>query len=137
MSRQLPVAPRARRWAVVLVYAAVTLASSVVDPGPGPERTLFGVGRSISIHFVTYTGLAALVGYALQRTDRRGLLVAAGVAVCYGLAVELVQAPLPYRTASLLDGVVTVAGAAVGVLLWRAVARQFGLARASDGTTSI
>ena len=128
MSRSLPTATRPLRWGGVLACAAAILVASVVGPGTG-SRTLLGVGLSVYLHLAGYAGLAGAVGYALLRADARGLLIAAGVAVGYGVAVELVQAPLPYRTASALDAQVNAAGAAVGAALWRAVAPGSALDR--------
>jgi len=47
--------------------------------------------------------------------------------------VELVQAPLRYRAARVLDALLDTAGALVGAALWRAVASPV----VGDGTTSI
>jgi len=129
VSRTGPVAPESLRWGVVVACAAVILVASVVDTGGGPPRTLFGVGLAGYLHLAGYAGLAGAVGFALRRADHRGLLLAVGAAVCYGLAVEVVQAPLPYRTASILDALVNAAGAVVGASLWRAVAPGSALDR--------
>jgi len=133
VSRTLPVAPRPVRLAFALVCAVVILAASVADPGDG--ATPFGAGVAVALHVVAYAGLTGAVGYALLRADRCGLVVAAGIAVLYGGAVELVQAPLPYRTASAFDVLVNAVGAATGGSLWRAVAQRFGAER--DVTTSL
>jgi len=92
VSRTGPVAPESLRWGVVVACAAVILVASVVDTGGGPPRTLFGVGLAGYLHLVGYAGLAGAVGFALRRADHRGLLLAVGAAVCYGLAIEVVQA---------------------------------------------
>jgi len=83
---------------------------------------------------VAYAGLTVAVGYALRRANGLALPVATGGAVCDGAAVERVQAPLPYRTVSVSDGLVYAVGAAVGTALWQAVAPPTA---DDDVTTSI
>ncbi len=137
MSRGLPVAPHPVRWAGVLACAGLILVASVLDTGSGPQPTVFGIGLSLYLHLVAYAGLAGAIGYALLGVDRRALAVAAAGAVLFGVGVELVQAPIPYRTASTLDVLVNGLGAALGAAVWRAVAPMVGAHGTGDGTTSI
>ena len=125
------------RWGVAGAVATLILVASVRDPGPGPPPSLLGVPLETSLHLVAYAGLAAAVGYGLLRADGRALILAAGTAVCYGGAVELVQAPLPSRSASALDVLVNTVGATAGAVLWRAVAPPSTDADADAGTTSL
>ena len=117
VSRRLPVAGPAVRWGVVGAFAMLILVASVRDPGPGPSPSLVGVPLATSLHLVAYAGLAAAVGYGLLRADGPALLLAAGAAVCYGGAVELIQAPLPSRSASAVDVVINSVGATAGAVL--------------------
>ena len=137
VSRRLPVAAPAVRWGVAGAFATLILVASVRDPGPGPSPSLLGVPLATSLHLVAYAGLAAAVGYGLLRADGRALLLAAGTAVCYGGAVELVQAPLPSRSASAIDVLVNTVGATVGAALWRAVAPPASDADADAVATSL
>jgi hypothetical protein len=116
----------------VLDVAAIILAVSVQRPGLGAAPTLYAMDRSVSLHVVASAGLAGTVGYGLARADRRAPLPAVAAAG-YVAAVELVQAPLGYRTARVVDALLNTTGAVVGAVLWRAVASRF----VGDGTTSI
>ena len=137
VSRRLPVAAPAVRWGVAGAFAALILVASVRDPGPGPSPSLLGVPLATYLHLVAYAGLAAAVGYGLLRADGRALLLAAGAAVCYGGAVELVQAPLPSRSASAIDVLINTIGATAGAVLWRAVAPPANDADNDAGATSL
>ena len=137
VSRRLPVAAPAVRWGVVVAFATLILVASVRDPGPGPSPSFLGVPLATYLHLVAYAGLAAAVGYGLLRADGRAHLFAAGTAVCYGAAVELVQAPLPSRSASALDVLINTVGATAGAVLWWAVAPPSTDADADAGATSL
>ena len=126
VTRSLPTAPRRLRYAGVVACAAVILYASVLEPGHGAPTTLFGVGTTVYLHFVAYAGLAGAVGYARLSADARTVAAAAGIATLFGVAVELLQGTLSYRTMSGLDVVVNAAGAVVGALLWRVIALWFG-----------
>jgi VanZ family protein len=79
-------------------------------------------------HFAAYTILAFLLAVALDdwRLSRRAVLGAAALAISLGAAIELVQAPLPYRDCQLGDALVNAAGAALGLALFSVVARARG-----------
>jgi len=132
---RLPPAPTPLRYAGVLACAAVILSVSTAEPGEGDPRTLFGLGISVYLHFVAYGGLAGAIGYAALAADRRALLLAAGLSFAYGVGIELIQWPIAYRTASILDAGINAAGAAIGAAVWRVVAPVFGAdAPAADGS---
>ena len=137
VSRRLPVSAPAVRWGVVGAFATLILLASIRDPGSGPSPSLLGVPLATYLHLVAYAGLAAAVGYGLLRADGRALLLATGAAVCYGGAVELVQAPLPSRSASARDVLVNTVGGTAGAVLWRALAPPSTDADADAGATSL
>ena len=112
MPRQLPDAPTPARWSAALAWALPVLATSVQAPDAGrDERRSAPRSRRRSTSW--HAGLTVAVGNALRRANGLALLVAAGGAVCDGAAVERVQAPLPYRTASVSAGLVTAVGTAI------------------------
>ena len=76
-------------------------------------------------HFGAYALLAFLLVVALGGWEARprDLAVSLALAAALGGAVELVQGPLPYRDLQLADFLVDVAGAALGIILFSAVAR--------------
>ena len=103
---------------VAVAFAALVLAASLV---PIPSGTPTG-GETVLPAWFGLTGPFHLVGYAvlaalLVRATRRrrfGLLFAAVAAVAFGFGVELVQAPIPWRSFAWGDAAVNAAGAAVG-----------------------
>jgi VanZ family protein len=125
----VPLLARRLRWLAVLVVAAVILFGSVVE-----------VPRAVSsstpwwdelAHVVAYAAFATILAYATAHWRaspfRRATLVVA-VAVAYGILLELVQAPLPYRRFSLSDVLVNVVGAVL-VTVWFVVERRIRYAR--------
>ncbi|WP_394346020.1 hypothetical protein [Halorubrum sp. BOL3-1] len=145
-----PLAPAGRRrsWFPFLGVAAVVLVASVVPvpdlavgggsggEGTGPFAVL---GPTGAFHLVGYAALAALAYRATATggretgsrvTEGRGVAspaVAGAVAVAaatgFGFGVELVQAPIPWRSFAWGDAAVNAVGAAVGVAtVWAFVA---------------
>jgi VanZ family protein len=122
----VPLAAQRVRWGVVAAVAAAILVASLVPTPDRPTATgPFGVGTDRYVHAAAYAGLAASIGYAsvAGRTERV-LTVAFLGAVAFGLVVELLQAPVPSRSASHLDVVANVVGAAVATGTWP-LAREF------------
>jgi VanZ family protein len=115
-----------RRWrAVALVWAAAIVVSGVLPIGAvvkavGPPDPV-----TITGHFVAYAVLGFVLVIALcgWRVSARALALAFVLAVSLGAVIELIQGPIPYRDASLLDLAVDVAGVAVGLAVVSAVAR--------------
>jgi VanZ family protein len=114
------------RWIAAAVWAALVLVSGVV-----PTRTAVGAvsgGRddlvTTAAHLVAYVVLGLLLAVAPDgwTTSLRTLPIALILAAALGGAIELVQGPLPYRDTQLGDFLVDVAGAAVGLAVFSAVA---------------
>jgi VanZ family protein len=113
------------RWRfAAVVWAAAIIASGVLPIGgvvaaigsPDPVTT--------TGHFVAYVVLGFMLPMALDGwgASRRTLALAFALAAALGLAVELLQGPIPYRDASLFDLAVDAAGAAVGLAVFSVVA---------------
>lgn len=103
-------------WALVLLYASVSDPSGTPLARSGPLG-LFGVDKWL--HAGGYAVLAVLLAYALLprwRDVRRGSIAALLLAGGYGLAMELLQAPLAYRSFDPLDATANVLGALAVVL---------------------
>lgn len=120
--------PTWARWTVVVLVAGGILVASAlprtagVGPpmGPGPANL---VGADKWLHGLAYGGLALALLYALAATDRpfpHSIALTLGVAVAFGLGVELVQAPLPTRRFEPLDVVANGVGAALAATVWMA-----------------
>jgi hypothetical protein len=125
---------RARRVAVA--WTLVVVAASLVDPGTvleligaSPTTGAGGAGGASAFaaaHLVAYGVLAWLlvgsVGPDVQRS--RAVVAAIAVAAAVGVGVELLQAPVPARTASAVDALVNAVGATVGAGLRAAFGSQ-------------
>lgn len=116
-----------RAWrAAAAAWAAVILASGLLPTRGAVEAVSGGHDDAVTTagHFAAYVLLGFLLGAAAggRRVRVRGLLVALALAAALGGLIEVVQAPLPYRDAQVSDFVVDVAGAAVGLALFSAVA---------------
>jgi VanZ family protein len=118
-----------------VAVAAAVLVASVSEPSGGPPApAVLGVSADKLLHGAAYATLAAAValGLATPRGDgtpagpvlpsgptrRRVVSLAIGVAAVYGVVMEGLQGPLPYRTFDLLDAVANAVGAAIGAGAW-------------------
>lgn len=120
--------PRAWQVAAVAWAAAVVIWGLVpiqgvvhaVAEGKGTEDLLTSGG-----HFAEYAILAFVLAVALDewRLSRRAILGAAALAIGLGVAIELVQALLPYRDCQVSDALADAAGAALGLAAFSAVVR--------------
>lgn len=123
----VPLLPAWVRWTgVALVAVAIFVLSVVLAPPeqvvPKPEPLALDKWR----HFLAYGVLSAALGYALvdREWDTRAYLAAGlGVAVTYGLSIEVVQAPLPYRFFSLGDALANALGGLLAAPLYVALRR--------------
>jgi VanZ family protein len=108
-------------WAVVVFVSGVVPSQSTVAAVSGGHDTAF----TTAAHFAAYAVLGFLLGVALTgwAPDARGLVVALVLAAALGGAIELIQGPLSYRDTQVVDFLVDVAGAAVGLAVFSAVAR--------------
>ena len=102
----------------IVVLGIVPIGGMVEAVGPPNPITTTG-------HFVAYAALAFVLAVALSgwRPTQRALVVTFVLAVALGAVVEVLQGPIPYRDASLLDLAVDAGGAAAGLAVFSAVAR--------------
>ncbi|WP_144798618.1 hypothetical protein [Halorubrum depositum] len=126
-------ADRSRRVAVA--FAVVVFAGSVVPipaaaSGGGTDAVgvlgaIVGalpseVGLTAPFHFLGYAALAALLVRAAEREPRvvaprvGAIALAATAATAFGFGIELVQAPIPWRSFAWSDAALNAAGATVG-----------------------
>nr|WP_239640227.1 hypothetical protein [Halorubrum coriense] len=104
--------------------AGLVLAASVVPVPAGPDtggetlaRLPAWIGLTAPFHLIGYAALAALAGRAVAGRGRatvRAAAVGVAVATAFGFGVELVQAPIPWRSFAWSDAAVNAVGAAVG-----------------------
>lgn len=105
------------------IAASILVASVVRVPGNAPADPGL-VTLTDPFHLVGYAALAfALVNaLATRRHVSPALLVSAvALATLYGVGIEVVQAPLPWRSLAAVDAAVNAVGAAlgaVGFLAW-------------------
>jgi len=107
-------------WAAAIVVLGVLPTQGAVHAiAEGRDNLLTSAG-----HFAAYVVLAFVLAVALDdwRLSARAVLGAAALSVGLGVAIELVQAPLPYRDCQLADALVDAAGAALGLAVFSASA---------------
>ena len=128
--------PARTRWLLVGLVAGAILLASVLPRstgaappvGPGPANL---VGADKWLHGLAYAGLALALLYALSATDRpfpQAVALTLGLAVAFGLGVEIVQAPLPSRQFDTLDAVANAVGASIAATVWMAGRRLLQVA---------
>jgi VanZ family protein len=109
-------------------WAALFIATHL----PRLPRVAAPLGWDKAVHFLGYAGLAVLTCTVLLRGGRwsRGAAAAilAGL-MLYGVLDELLQIPIPHRTADLFDWLCDSAGAAAGILAFRAMQRSLARRR--------
>jgi VanZ family protein len=112
----------AAAWALVIVVFGVVPTHETLQATVGSWENAV----ASALHFAEYAALAFLLAVAIAgwRVTARGLVWAALVAVTLGWAVEVVQLPLSYRDFQAADGIVDMAGAAVGLAVFTGVAAQ-------------
>jgi VanZ family protein len=108
-------------WAAAIFVSGVVPTQSMVTAVSGGHDTAV----TTAAHFAVYAVLGFMLGVALSGwiVDARGVLVALVLAAVLGGAIEVIQGRLSYRDAQLADFLVDVAGAAVGLAVFSAVAR--------------
>ena len=127
MSPRLPIASPPVRYGLAICCALALLLASILEPGEGTPRTLFGIGITVYLHLLAYAALTATIGYGTLSTDRRTLFVAVALATLYGAVIELIQGQLPYRTMAASDVLLNATGAVIGSELWRVLAPRLGI----------
>ncbi len=110
---------RSRRWLPIAVALAILAASLL----PGSTSSAAGgavgpVGVDKLLHAVGYAVLAAVVLAALRRPTGREVLAVVVLVTAFGGAVEILQAPVPGRSVSVLDLVADAVGAVLGAAGW-------------------
>lgn len=134
--------PTGRDRAVAAAFAVVVFVVSVVPvptvssgAGGGVGSALIGalpadVGITAPFHFVGYAVLAVLF-VRVTRSDRRvvAVAVAATAATTFGLVIEVVQAPIPWRSFSWVDVAVNAAGTVFGAVASTMTTRLYALGR--------
>ncbi|WP_430503922.1 VanZ family protein [Haloparvum sp. PAK95] len=118
---------RFRDWLLAIAVGVAILAASVVRVPGEPSPTPGPVGLTDPFHLVGYAALAVAVALALSKQreltrDGHVAAVAVAVATLFGVGVELVQAPIPWRSFAVADAAINALGAVVGVAVlggWR------------------
>ena len=134
MSRlRIPLLPdRLRIAGVVIVASVIGYYSVFAPPGSGAiEMGPFGLlPYSTWLHLMAYTGLGGSIGYALY--GRSASIATQNVTTFlatwgYGIAIEVVQRPLPDRTFAVADMAVNALGATLAVGVWLLLHRYVDL----------
>lgn len=127
-----------RQWFATAAYAALLAVGSLLPSGASaPLQWDAALTPSVqnALHLPAYAVLAVLVAAVRLRARPGGAaatVICGAICAAYGTALELAQALIPGRTASLGDALANLAGVAVGVLAvtgWQ----RLRLHRASGG----
>lgn len=108
-------------WRLLAGLDAVFLFIVSVIPVPegGPEIPYFDK----LVHLCEYFLFAWLLARAF-RAGPRAFRNAWSMAVGYGIAIELVQAMIPWRSAELLDAIANAIGAALGIYVAKMMVKE-------------
>ena len=134
MELGVPLVPTRVRYALAALVAGVVLVASVVETGGGAD-TLgpFGfVGADKWSHALAYAALTAALAYASIEGGCGRLALPVLAAIAFGIAIELLQWPIPYRTASVADALADAVGAGLLALGWRWLTRFVRFGPASE-----
>ena len=119
-------------WSLVVVMAVLVVYTSVNAPGDGSLPL-----SDKLLHYIAYTGLTTSMLLAAVWAPVRGVgrfpnssLAIVIIASLFGVAIEIVQGPLPERDAELLDALANAAGAITALLVWSRW-RSMGSARSA------
>lgn len=114
----LPLLPSPFRWGLVAAIALVIFANSILFVTPAPPGAEPGPFWDKKLHFAAYAVFAASIAYATARSayeQRTRWLVVVGLAMIYGISIELLQAQLPDRYFSYADLLANAIGAILGL----------------------
>ena len=124
MRRSVPLVDHRVRYALVALVASIVLVASVVETSATPSTGPFALlGMDKWTHALAYAGVTATLAYASIENGRARLALAVGLAVAFGIGIEIVQWPIVYRTASVADVLADAIGACLLALGWRSLAR--------------
>ena len=119
MRPDLPPFRTAAQWAYVAGMVLVTILSLWPKPDFGVD-----VPNSDKVaHLVAY-GMIGCAG-ALGQATVRGQAIVIGLAIWLGITLELAQFYVPGRAANVLDGVLNIVGAFLGLALARWLSRRW------------
>jgi VanZ family protein len=107
------------RHVVLACYVAGLLVLTLAPLPQAANRLASAQGLDKAVHLVLFGGLAAVVYWSRLPTVAPGLWAVVGPSAGLAALVELLQAPLPYRTADVWDFFWGVVGALVAYLVLR------------------
>lgn len=117
---------RYRRYLPAAGFALVLLVTSLTPVPEGASEqvpALFGVPLDKWVHALSYGVLTALLAWGRRARSLSPIVALAGLAVCYGAGVELLQGLVPSRGLSGADFLANAVGAGLAGALWLALVR--------------
>ncbi|WP_324759303.1 VanZ family protein [Haloarcula montana] len=110
---------RSRRLVPVTVALLVLAASLVpLSGGAGATGLPFGLGLTTLGHLAGYGGLTIALAWGWRVGAVGPLVAVVGVAVAFGVGVELLQSLVPTRQPSVTDALVNGIGATAAAVVW-------------------
>lgn len=131
-SVRIPLVSRPIRYGAVVLVAVVIFFLSIQEPtGTGVYYGPLGmIRRDKWSHAIGYAILTMTIVYAFvapvssDPTDRqRRLALSICLAVAFGVCMEFIQWPIPFRTASAIDAIADFIGSCVVAIVWWLVMR--------------
>jgi len=103
----------------LLLSIVAILIASVVPLGSGAStKTVYSVGFDKILHCLAFGWIAVLSFAAVRTLGLRTGVYAVACVMVFGVAIELVQYPIPYRTFNPVDIFANTCGVILGALLW-------------------
>lgn len=112
MPQQFPLLPSTLRWLNVAIVAGILIFFSLLTTTPTPPEP--GPFWDKKLHLVGYATLGLSLIYATASSrlpPSRRVVPCVGATVLFGVVVELLQGPLPYRYFSYVDILANALGA--------------------------
>lgn len=118
---------------LLLTIVAILIASVVPLGSAASTKIVFSVGLDKILHCLGFGGLVLISFGAAKKLDLRRGVLAVICALVFGVVIECVQYPIPYRTFNPIDIFANACGVILGSLLWICIHRLRGLTSIEEG----
>ena len=110
-----------RSWCKRLLWLSIIVIfiGSVAPYGSGaPAKSIFSVGLDKILHYLSFGWLVILSFGAKEALHLKTGMISVFFTLSFGILVELVQYPIPYRTFNPADIFANICGVISGSVLW-------------------
>jgi len=106
------------KYLLLLSVLTVILASIVPYGSHASKRVIFSVGLDKIFHCLAFAWIIFLAFGTMQHFDFKSILRVVGAVLIFGIIIEFLQYPIPYRTFNPLDIFANICGILSGLSLW-------------------